>query len=262
LAVGVCVVMAAAATMGLTVDDLYRDNTLVTGGWRGTDVVTLLIVVPCLAFAAVRSRTSPRALLVCLGLVAYALYGYAFYLFGAAFNSAFLLYVAVMALATLGLIAGLTSRELRAIVDALEVRAAHRRVGVVVAAIAWLLGLFWVLVSIAYFYTGEVPPMVAANGHPTNIIGALDLWMVVTFGLWGGKWLMDGRPWGYVISAIWTVKSAFYMAALSAAAYTAFQTGALGDLTQLALWVPIGVACAVGAGVLVLDVPAGEHAAG
>lgn len=259
LAGGVCLVMGAAAGLGLTVDGLYNDNTLVTGGWRGNDVVTLLIVVPCLAFAALRSRGSPRALLVCLGLLAYALYGYAFYLFGAAFNAAFLLYVSVMALATLGLIAGLTSPELHAIVDGLEVQQAHRRVGVVVAAIAWLLGLFWFAVSAGYLFSGQVPPMVTANGHPTNIIGALDLWIVVTFGLWGGKWLMDGRPWGYIISAIWTVKSAFYMAALSAAAYTAFQTGALGDLTQLALWVPIGVACAVGAAVLLLDVPASDE---
>lgn len=258
LAAAVCLVMAAAATMGLTMEGLYRDNTLITGGWRGNDVVTLLLVVPCLVFAAFRSRSSPRALLVCLGLVAYALYGYAFYLFGAAFNSAFLLYVAVMALATLGLIAGLTSPELRAIVDGLEVRPAHRRVGVVVAAIAWLLGLFWIAVSVGYLYTGVVPPMVAANGHPTNIIGALDLWMVVTFGLLGGKWLMDGRRWGYIICAIWTVKGAFYMMALSAAAYTAFQTGALGDLTQLALWAPIGVACALSAAVLILDLPASD----
>jgi hypothetical protein len=256
LALAVSLAMAVAATMGLALDGLYRDNRLVSGGWRGNDAVTLFVAVPSLVAAArATRRASARGLLVCLGLLAYALYGYAFYLFGAAFNSAFLLYVAVLALATLGVIAGLTSAEMRAIVAGLEVRTAHRRVGVVVAAVASTLGLFWIAVSADYLTTGNVPAVVVANGHPTNVIGALDLWLVVTFGLWGGKWLIDGRPWGYVISAIWTVKGAFYMTALSAAAFTAFRTGALGDLTQLALWVPIGIACAMGASVLILDVP-------
>ena len=257
-AAAVCGLMAAAAAMGLLVEGLYRDNTLVRGGWLGNDVVTLFGVVPCFAVAiALARRSSARASLVCLGLLAYAFYGCAFYLFGAAFNAAFLLYVAVIALSTLGLIAGLTSPELRTLAGSMEVRAAHRRLGGVIGAIAGILGLFWIAVSAAYLFGGDVPPMVVASGHPTNVTAALDLWIVVTFGLWGGKWLMDGRPWGYIISAIWTVKSAFYMVALSAAAFTAFRTGALRDLSQLALWVPIGVACATGAVLLILDLPHG-----
>jgi hypothetical protein len=251
----VCVLMAGASGLGLFVDGLYRDNALVTAGWLGNDLVTLLLVVPTLAFTvAVGSRASSRGLLACLGLMAYALYDYAFYLFGAAFNAAFLLYVGIVTCATLGLIAGLTSPELVRAVAGLTVRTTHRQVGIVVAGVAGVLGLFWIVASAAYPTTGEVPAIVVASGHPTNVPAALDLWLVVTFGLLGGSWLARGRPWGYILSAVWAVKGAFYMLALSAASMTAFRAGALADLSQLGLWVPIGVVCTAAALVLLADV--------
>jgi hypothetical protein len=110
-------------------------------------------------------------------------------------------------------------------------------------------------VSAAYWFTGDVPAMVTATGHPTNVTGALDLWLVTTFGLWGGVWLARGRRWGYIISAVWAVKGAYYMTALSAASVTAHRAGALASLGQLGLWIPIGVICAVAATVLIRGVP-------
>ncbi len=251
----VCLLMAGASGLGLVVDDLYRDNALVTGGWLGNDLVTLLVVVPSLAFSiALTRRSSSRGLVASLGLMAYALYDYAFYLFGAAFNDAFLLYVGIVTSATLGLVAGLTSLELRRVAAGLTVRDAHRHVGMMVAGVAGVLGLFWVVAAAAYPITGEVPGIVVSSGHPTNVPAALDLWLVVTFGLLGGSWLAKGRPWGYILSAVWAVKGAFYMVALSAASITAFRAGALADLSQLGLWVPIGVVCTAAALVLLVDV--------
>jgi hypothetical protein len=97
--------------------------------------------------------------------------------------------------------------------------------------------------------------MVTAVDHPTNLTAALDLWLVVSFGLLGGAWLWAGRPWGYVIATIWTIQGAAYMAALSAASLAAFRSGAAADATQLALWIPIGIACAVCAGGLLRACP-------
>ena len=48
-----------------------------------------------------------RGLLLWLGTVGYAAYNYAFYLFGAALNVFFLLYVAALVLATITLIVAL-----------------------------------------------------------------------------------------------------------------------------------------------------------
>ena len=261
-ALAVAGLMAVASGTGLLAPGVYRDNALVTAGWLGNDVVTAVVAVPALLLASARARAgSRRAPLVALGLLAYAAYGYAFYLFGAAFNALFLVYVAILALSTQGLILGLSSAEVREIAASVPPDRRSRRVGGAVVAISTVLGGFWVAMSLAYLGTGSVPPMVTATGHPTNVTGALDLWLVVTFGLWGGVWLAQGRGWGFVISAVWTVKGAAYMAALAAATFTAYRSGALTGLGQLALWVPIGVVCLVGAVLLLLAVEAGPAAA-
>lgn len=248
----VTLLMTTAAALGLLAPELYRDNALVAAGWHGNDLVTLWLAVPSLAWATARVRRgSARALVVCMGLAAYAAYGYAFYLFGAAFNAAFLLYVATVAVATLALIFGLSSSEMASLASVLAPRRWHRRIGVILTGVAATLGLFWVVASASYWGSGEAPAMVIATGHPTNVTAALDLWLVTTFGLWGGVWLAKGRPWGYIISAVWAIKGAYYMAALSAASVTAYAAGALTDLTQLWLWIPIGVICAVSAASLI-----------
>lgn len=253
----VVVLMAIASAAGLLADDLYRDNALVESGWLGNDLVTLVLAVPLMVGAMKAARRgSPTGLLLCLGMLAYAAYNYAFYVFGAAFNRLFLVHVSVLAFATLGLIAGLASESLRRHAEHVRVRGRDRSVGWLVFMIALLLGFFWVGSSVAYVVTDRLPSMIIATGHPTNIAGALDLWLVVTFGLLGGSWLASGRVWGLILAAIWTVKGAVYMLTLSAASFSAYWNGSAGDLLQLSLWMPIGIVCAGGA--LVLLRPAGR----
>lgn len=256
LSAAVTVLMASAAAAGVFGEGVYHDNGLVRAGWLGNDLVTLLVAVPLLGGATWRARQgAARARLVCLGLLAYALYNYAFYLFGASYNGLFLAYVAILACSTFGLIAGVTSPPLGRIAATVRTRPAHRAVGAVVLLISLMLGLFWMALAVRHLATGEVPPMVAATGHPTNVTGALDLWLVVSFGALAGYWLLNGRAWGYVVATIWTLKGSVYMAALTAATVAARWTGHLDDMTQLALWVPIGVACTIGAAVLLRDCP-------
>lgn len=244
--------MLGAAVLGLlSRDALYRDNLFVRAAWLGNDLVTVLVAVPLLVGASARVRHgSVRGILVAAGVLAYAAYNYAFYLFGAAFNALFLAYAAILALSTLGLVAGLTLPNVRRLAASVQPSRAHRRVGAAVVAVSGFLGLFWSGLAVGFVLTGEPPAMVAATGHPTNVTGALDLWLVVTFGLLGGVWLVRGRGWGFVVSAVWTVKGAVYMTALSTASVAAYRMGAAGDLLQLAVWLPIGLVCAVGATVL------------
>lgn len=243
--------MAAASAVGLGLDGVYRDNALVVAAWRGNDLVTLVLAVPLLVAALIRTgKGSRRGLLVTLGLLAYAAYSYAFYLFGAAFNGLFLAYVGVLVFSTLGLIGGLSSRELRPPAGDIRIGRLDRVAGWLIVGVSAVLGLFWVSTSVSFLVTGEVPAMVSATGHPTNVTGALDLWVVVTFGLLGGTWLIRRKAWGFIISAVWTVKGAVYMAALSAASISAWLDGAVDSLAQLGLWVPIGVACLFAAVVL------------
>jgi hypothetical protein len=245
--------LAAASAAGAFLPELYRDNRLVRAAWFGNDLTTLCLAIPLASVAVVMARRgSARALLVWLGVVAYALYNYAFYLFGAAYNSLFLFYAAILILSTMGLIRGLTSPTVPALLRAVPPAArTERAVAAFIVVVSLTLGGFWISTVAAYYWSGQLPAMVTATDHPTNVTGALDLWLVVTFGLWGGAWLWRGRPWGHVIASIWAVKGALYMTALSAASIIAYDRGASESLAELALWAPIGVGSAM-ASVLLL----------
>jgi hypothetical protein len=108
----ITILAIAASTGGLFIDGLYRDNLLVTSGWYGNDLVTLVVAVPMLVTALILSmRGSQRAQLIWLGMLDYTLYNYAFYLFGTAFNGFFLVYVALFALSIFALIFGLVALD-------------------------------------------------------------------------------------------------------------------------------------------------------
>ncbi len=235
--------MALASALGLLRPSLYRDNLLVSAGWRGNDLVTLAVATPALATAAVLARRgSARAALVWLGLLDYALYDYAFYLFGAAFNAAFLLYVGIVTASTFALVLGVASLDVHEVARQVGHRA-PRAVAAFLLFLALGLGGFHAAVAVSFIVTGEVPALLTTIGHPTNVIAALDLWLVVSLSVVAAWWLWRREPWGAVLGAVLTVKGAFYMLALSAATLSASRAGALDDLTQLWLWASLGVGC-------------------
>jgi len=240
--------MALASALGLLVEALYRDNLLVSSGWRGTDLVTLVVAVPLLAVATARAgRGDARADLVWVGLLDYALYNYLFYLFGAAFNGAFLIYVAIVIAATTGLVLGVVSLDVPGTARRFETRTPVRGVAVFLGLLAVGLGGFHVALAASFLVSGAPPALLHSIGHPTNVIAALDLWLVVTPSVLAAVWLWRREPWGVVLAVVLSVKGAVYMAALSAATLNAARAGALDDLSQLALWAGIGVGSLVAA---------------
>lgn len=244
LAVAVASLMVLASGVGLAVDGIYRDNALVSAGWRGNDAVTLVVAVPLLVAATrASSRGGAGARLVTLGMLLYAFYGYAFYLFGAAFNALFLVYVSVVTLSGVALVLGLLDLDVERFRDDVHTVKRARAVAGFMVAVGALLGAFWIVASASFLVTGSPPAMVTATGHPTNVTGALDLSLVVPLALVAGFWLWRRRPWGYALAVVWNVKGAVYMLALSGAALNAYRTGATEDLAQLLLWGPIAVGC-------------------
>jgi len=238
----VVALMAFASASGLLFPDLYRDNAIIASSWWGNDLVTLFLATPLFLGVLWASRTgSVRAQLVWMGLLAYSLYNGAFYLFGAAFNGLFLVYVAVFALSAFALVFGLSALPVRTLADRISTRLPARAIAVYMVGVGVLLGGFHGVTSLRFLATGDVPGMVTTLGLRTNLIGALDLSMVVSVALVGGVWLWRGSVWGYVLAVLWNVKGALYMTALSAATYSTVAFGPAQDMTQLILWVPIGV---------------------
>jgi hypothetical protein len=242
----IAVLAAAASAGGFFINGLYRDNPLVTSGWYGNDLVTLLVAVPVLVAALIPAmRGSQRARLVWLGMLDYTLYNFAFYLFGAALNSLFLVYVALFTLSIFALIFGLASLDVKDIGEQFRASTPVKWISGYMLLVALFLGGFHTAISISYIFTGRVPEMIVAVGHPTNVIAALDLSTVVSVYVLGAIWLWKRQPWGYVLAVIANVKGAVYMLALAASTVSAVQAGTANDLTQAALWGSIGVACLI-----------------
>jgi len=250
LSVAVTVLMTACTAAGLFVDGLYRDNTLVTSAWKGTDLVTLALAVPLLvwALAAVR-RGSARAVVVWVAMLAYASYNYAFYLFGAAFNALFLGYVALFALSLYALVFLLPRLDVAAIKQAFSPKMPRWPVVGYLLFTAAGLGLLWTGWAAASAVAGTVPQPVIETGHPTAVVFALDLSLIVPTLVLGGVWLLQRRAWGYLLAAVYCVKGAVYGLALTSSSVWAQRAGIESAGAQVPLWAGLTVlalvACAV-----------------
>jgi hypothetical protein len=94
--------------------------------------------------------------------------------------------------------------------------------------------------SLSFIATGQLPEIVIKTGHPTCVVFALDLSLVVTVLTMGAIWLWQRRLWGYALALIVNIKGAVYMLALSAATVVPYWRGSTADPTQVALWLLIG----------------------
>lgn len=248
----IAVLMLVQAGAGLAWPGLYRDNLFVATASRGNDLVTLVVALPLLLLALVLARRgSARAHLVWLGMLDYALYNYAFYLFGTAFNRLFLLYVALFALSLYTLLIALANVDVAAIRPAFPESLPNRWISGYMLFVALGLSSVYLAQSVGFIVTGDLPPIVVLSGHPTNIVFALDLSLVVPV-LALGAWLLWRRhPWGYVLAIIANVKGAVYMLVLCVNTVWAFQAGAVESTAELGLWGPIGLASLIASLVLV-----------
>ena len=90
--------------------------------------------------------------------------------------------------------------------------------------------------SLSFVITGQVPQVIVDVAHPTGVIFALDLSLVVPFFVLGAIWLWQRRPWGYVLGAVLNVKGAVYMLALTAASVSTAKAGFPEVAAQVPIW--------------------------
>jgi len=236
LSIIIAILATIASTGGLVLDGLYRDNAFVKTTWFGNDAVTLFLAVPILAAALFfSSRGSLKAHLVWMGALDYMLYNYAFYLFGAAFNAFFLIYVALLALSIFALIFGLINLDVNRISQMFRERTPVKWIGGYFLFVASGLGLVYLIQSIGFIFSGQLPSIVTISGHPTNIVFALDLTLLVPWLVVGALWLMKRQPWGYVIAGVVNVKGPLYTFVLGVNTVLVMKAG-LGNGGELLLW--------------------------
>ena len=171
----------------------------------------------------------------------YTLYNYAYYLFGTAFNSFFLVYVALFTLSLLALIFGLAQVDVKSIGQRFRARTPVRWIGGYLLFVALGIGGLWIAQSLSFVFTGQVPEFLLKVEHPTSVVFALDLSLVVPFLVLGAVWLWKRQPWGYVLAAILSVKGTVYMLALAAVSAMAVEAGFSEASAELPLWGVLGV---------------------
>lgn len=236
LSVVVVVLALIASAGGLLREDLYRDNTFVTTTWLGNDAVTLFLAIPILVAAMLFSqRGSLRAQLIWLGALDYMLYNYAFYLFGAAFNAFFLIYAALLGLSIFALIFGLVNLNVVEILQQFHARTPVKWIGGYFLFVAAGLSLIYVAQSITFIATGQLPAIVTITGHPTNVVFALDLTLLIPWLVVGAVWLIKRNPWGYIIAGILSVKGPLYTLILGLNSVLVMNAG-LTETSEMPIW--------------------------
>jgi len=249
LSIIIAVLATIASAGGLFLNGLYRDNLFVTSAWKGNDLITLFLAVPILVLAMIFSkRGSLKAQLVWMGALDYMLYNYAFYLFGAAFNWFFLLYVTFLGLSIFALIFGLIHLDLDGITGQIRERMPVGWIAAYMLFVAVGLSLIYIMQSLGFIFTGDVPAIVTNTGHPTNIVFALDLTLLVPFLFLGAIWLIKRKPWGFVLAGIFTIKGPLYTIVLTVGSLWAANAGVPGVAEQVPMWVALTVLSLIACG--------------
>ncbi len=263
LSVLVGALAAAASAGGLFIDGLYkRDTVWASSQLRGNDLVTLVVAVPLLAVALVLAeRGSLRARLVRLGALAYMAYNYAFYLFGAAFNELFLIYVAAFSLSLGALILGLAAVDAAAVARLFRERTPVRGIAAYMFFIAVFLGFNWMSRALGFLTSGRIPQDILNSGLPTAIVYAIDLSLLVPALGWVGALLWKRRPWGYVLGTVLMVKCATYPLALIGMGIFAARAGVPGARAMMPFWIGFAAVSLVALGLLLGNMKSADRPA-
>ena len=188
------------------------------------DVVTLLVGIPLLITAmALFRKGSVRGKLLLAGTLAYFLYTYAAFSFGAAYNIVFLAYVALFTLSLFAFILALMAIDIPALPERFSPRLPRRTI----ATFLFVVGVF-----LLFAWLGRIVPALLSNQPPiglesysTLVIQVLDLGLIIPTAFLSGILLWKQRPWGYLLASIVLVKGFTMLLAVSAMAVNMIWAG-------------------------------------
>ncbi len=205
----IAMLMIAASLAGLLLDGLFKEGLWAREALRGGDLVTLVLVAPLLIVALVLVRRgSRRAEALWMGLLAYTLYDYAYYVFGSRFNDVFLLHIALFSLSVFALACALPNLDVIRIADRVGTERSAKWVGGFLVIVGVLQGLLWVFVVVRNAFTGEVIQDIPVAGQ--HLVFALDLGLLVPSLVIAGALLFRRAPMGSLLGTAMAVMGAAY----------------------------------------------------
>jgi hypothetical protein len=203
--------MGAASAVGLAWRGLYRDPPANVATFRAYDLGSLTVATPLLAGALARAgQGSQRADLLWAGMLAYVVYTYAYYVFGAAFNALFLVQVALFVLAAVALVLALRTLDIASFAERIGPRTPVRVVSAVLGLLAASLGGMWTWFVLRFAATSTAPEegLLLQPGPIGHLGYAMDLSTLVPGYATASALLWRRRPWGYVLGAVLLIASA------------------------------------------------------
>jgi len=231
--------MAIQSALGILLSGRYRDVEWITAAWFANDWITLLVAVPLLCFSHVRVRRGDvRQMLILIGLVGYAVYNYAFYLFGAKLNVFFPLYVLGFVGGVVTLLVTCARLDIDDVARALRPHTPERLAGGYLVFVAAGLTSVWLGMWGAYAFAGRPTPI---EPEAFKVVAALDLTLMVPALAIGGVLLWQREPWGYVVAPLAAIQAAMYLLVLSVASLVAVHRGLAKAPGELAIWGPLAI---------------------
>jgi len=243
----IAVLMMVASAAGLLIDGLYRDGPWAREALRGGDLTTIVLAAPVLIASTLFTRRGSRAAqAVWLGALAYSLYNYAYYVFGAAFNDIFVLHIALFSLSIAALVLAIANIDVGAIAARFRGVRGARLVGGFLAVVGAVLGGLWVFLAIRFAVTGELMAGLPPDG--LHLVFAIDTSLLVPALVISGilLWRRTGR--GFVFGTAMAVMGAVYQVNLLMAGL--FQSNA--DVPGVKAFPLEGIVLAVGFAVATL----------
>jgi hypothetical protein len=231
--------MLAQSLMGLSLSGHYRDVDWIKATWFGNDWVTLVVAVPLLLTAIFWSGLgSTRAVLLWLGILGYAAYNYAFYLFGAVLNVFFVLYVLNLLLAVIAMVVALSTIDVAGLASSFGTRTPVRTIAGCLVSVGIGLAFVWIGMWAAYVFAGQRPPV---EPEVFKLVAALDLSLMVPALTFGGVLLWRRTPWGYIIASIAIIQASLYLLVLSVNSLVAIRRGFAHAPGELPIWGPLTI---------------------
>ena len=177
-----------------------------------------------------------------LGVLGYAFYNYAYYLFGAALNAFFPIYVVTLVLSVVILIVSLPRMDMAILVASFRARTPTRLIGGYLAFVGIGLASVWLIMWAAYIFAGKPTPV---EPEAFKVVAAIDISIIVTLLVFGGLLLWRRNAWGYVIAAIASILSTLYLIVLSVNSFLAIQRGTADAPGEIPVWGTLALLTAI-----------------
>ncbi len=179
---------------------LYRYDALFTGAAnRGSDVVTLVLGIPLLIYAAMRYwRGSLRGALLLLGTLVYFLYLYSSYALGAAFNPLFLLYITLFSASLFAFVLLFAALVPQFRMDQLTPDLPRRAVAIFMFISGLATLVIWLQPLLDELARNQLSVMLGA--YSTKVTDVLDLGIITPATLIAGVLIWRRKAFGYLVA--------------------------------------------------------------